>query len=168
MPFPPARQLLFGRLAMQVDDRMPEVEKPQSRTVVQLPHNASCIEMADVRAAAARCPSSRVPTLWPDGDGVLCPRSLERVKCVAPLPPVTCPEETHRVHSSLLPWSRMAIGMATYPSDSERELLQAAASTWLQHMPGVNQVEPRFQLSSSRLTTLRRLDLADLPWLDST
>lgn len=153
MPIPPTRQLLFGRLAMQLDDRMPEAEQLQSHAIIQLPHNVSCVEMADVRAAAAQCPNSRVRTLWPDGDGVLCPRSLERIKCVASLPPAACPEDDGITRSSLLPWSRMAIGMATYPSDSEHELLQAAADTWLQHMPGVDKVQPSAQLSSSQVTS---------------
>lgn len=110
---------------------------PTSSTTVHLPsNNATCVEMSAVRAASAACHGAAV-RVFPDGPGVLCPRSLERTPCSAILrPPAQCDGVTEL--SGTLGWERVVFGVATYDSASEQVLLQAAADTWLRMVGGAD------------------------------
>ena len=120
---------------------------------VRLPRNVPCIELADLRAAYAPCAATQRKLRV-----VQCTRSVEktcakRAAHIAEMPAHRCPvgaqsigpaksvinqELSADARRGAITWRSVVIGMALHASSAERELLQAAADTWLQMTPGAD------------------------------
>ena len=112
------RHLTFGGLAAE--------------RALELPRDAPCVEVDDVRAAVSAC-------VDPPADRIVCPRSLEHAcsRYAAKVPPCA-PTTAKIVPNPSLGWADIAFGIATYNAQHEQQLLAAAGETWLPAAAGAD------------------------------
>ena len=98
---------------------------------LELPRDAPCVEVDDVRTAISACVN-------PPADRIVCPRSLEHAcaRYAAEVPP--CAPTTAEIEPYRVGWADIAFGIATYNAQHELLLLAAAGATWLPAAAGAD------------------------------